>query len=155
MEFNLQLAALGNILLAALLGGLIGLEREIADKPAGLRTHMLVGVSAALLITLGLYLIDTFGEVEYVRTDPIRIVEAVVVGIGFLGAGTIIHREGGGVRGLTTSASIFAVAAIGIGTALGLYPLAIGVTLAILFINYIVNQWEKWLERRLDGGSSS
>lgn len=149
MDFYQQLAAFGSILAAALLGGLIGLEREIAGKPAGLRTHMLVGAGSALLAVLGTYLIDSYGDVEYVRTDPIRMVEAIIVGIGFLGAGTIIHREGGGVKGLTTAASIFSVAAIGIGTALKLYPLVIGVTLVILFVNYIVDQWEKWLDRRL------
>lgn len=150
MELNQQLAAFGSILVATLLGGLVGLEREIAGKPAGLRTHMLVAGSAALLVVLGTYVVETFGDIEYVRTDPIRIIEAIVVGIGFLGAGTIIHREQGGVRGLTTSASILAVTAIGIGTALELYPLVIGVTVVILFVNYIVDQWEKWLNRRLD-----
>jgi putative Mg2+ transporter-C (MgtC) family protein len=152
MSFAQQLIALGEILLAALLGGVIGLERELADKPAGLRTHMLVSASAALLVVLGnnLVLEASQGQSQLVRTDPVRIIEAVIVGISFLGAGTIIRRErGGSVKGLTTAASILAAAAVGIAVAQQLFFLAIGVTIAILFINSIMNRVEKRLVGRI------
>ena len=96
---------------AVLLGGLIGLEREAHERPAGLRTHVLVCVGSALF-TLCSY------KVAGARFDPGRVTAQIVTGIGFLGAGTII-RQGSVVRGLTTAASIWTVAAIGIAVAIG------------------------------------
>lgn len=130
---------LGKIVIAALLGGLVGLEREFAERPAGLRTHMLVGATAAFFVMLADRLVSSFGPQEIIRADPVRVVEAIVVGISFLGAGTILkYREEGQrvVEGLTTSASILSVAAIGIAVALGAYVLAAGVALLNLFINW-------------------
>jgi len=147
MEISTELQMLGKIMIAALLGGLVGLEREFAERPAGLRTHMLVGATAAFFVMLATYMISSFEPQEIVTVDPVRVVEAIVVGISFLGAGTIVkyRREGESiVEGLTTSASILSVAAIGIAVALDAFILAVGVALFNLFINwglmYLVNR---------------
>jgi putative Mg2+ transporter-C (MgtC) family protein len=140
------------ILLAGLFGGLIGLERELADKPAGLRTHILVAMTAALLVALGGFVVREADFPNAVTTDPVRIIEAIIVGISFLGAGTILQRaHKGRVEGLTTAASILATAAIGIAVSLQLIWLAALTTLAILVVNRLLNPLEKWLKDRLNG----
>lgn len=139
MEMVNEFQLLGKIILAAVLGGLVGLEREFAEKPAGLRTHMLVGGTATFLVTLAQRMVLSFEQPEILNTDPVRVMEAIIVGISFLGAGTILkyNREGERVvEGLTTSASILSVAAIGIAVALNTFVLAVGVTALNLFINW-------------------
>ena len=89
MELSTELQILGKVALAALLGGLVGIEREFAERPAGLRTHMLVGATAALFVMLAEFLTSTFQPRDILRVDPVRVIEAIVVGISFLGAGTI------------------------------------------------------------------
>ncbi|MDQ4025769.1 MAG: MgtC/SapB family protein, partial [Actinomycetota bacterium] len=103
------------IVLAAALGGFIGFERELSDQPAGFRTHMLVSVGAALFTVAGAYGVeDLFAEqTGRVRYDPTRIAAQIVTGIGFLGAGAII-QQGFSVRGLTTAASLWVTAAVGL-----------------------------------------
>lgn len=97
-----QLQRLGVVAIAAGLGALVGVEREFADKPAGLRTHMFVGAASAMLMLLGDSVLDRFQQEDLgsVRADPIRIIQAIVVGISFLGAGTIIHHPDNRVEGL-------------------------------------------------------
>lgn len=131
-----QLTILGYVALAMLLSGLIGWEREAADKPAGLRTHLVVAGTAALLTGLGDVLVPRFGiDTSLIRADPIRIIEAVITGISFLGAGTIIrHRGENEVEGLTTAASLLFAAAIGITVALQQFLLAGGTTILILIV---------------------
>lgn len=131
-----QLTILGYVALAMLLSGLIGWEREAADKPAGLRTHLVVAGTAALLTGLGDVLVPRFGiDTSLIRADPIRIIEAVITGISFLGAGTIIrHRGENEVEGLTTAASLLFAAAIGITVALQQFLLAGGTTVLILIV---------------------
>jgi putative Mg2+ transporter-C (MgtC) family protein len=139
MEISIELQMLGKIVIAALLGGLVGIEREFAERPAGLRTHMLVGATAAFFVMLADLLLSSFEPRDMITADPVRVVEAIVVGISFLGAGTILkYREEGQrvVEGLTTSASILSVAAIGIAVALDAYVLAAGAALLNLFINW-------------------
>lgn len=115
------------ILLAAFLGGLIGLERSAGDRPAGLRTHVLVATGSALLMVVSIY-----GDDGYtVSRDPSRIASQVVSGIGFLGAGTILH-EGLTVKGLTTAASLWIVSAIGLAAGCGMVAIAIFATLVTL-----------------------
>lgn len=127
------------ISIAALLSGLIGFDRQRGNKPAGLRTHMLVGLGAALFVVLGELLpgyfsAETFQDDE-MQYDPIRILEAVVGGVAFLGAGTIFFARGENVvKGLTTAASLWASAAMSMAVALGHYVLAVGTTLLIVFI---------------------
>lgn len=139
MDVSIELQMLGKIVIASLLGGFVGLEREFAEKPAGLRTHMLVGATSAFFVMLGTLMISIFDTQDFLRVDPLRMIEAIVVGISFLGAGTIFKytRQGEGVvEGLTTSASILSVAAIGIAVALDALILAIGATVLNLLINW-------------------
>jgi putative Mg2+ transporter-C (MgtC) family protein len=126
-----QLQILGHVLLALLAGGAVGAEREAAEKPAGLRTHMLVAAASALFVGLGEQLVHGFAAAAgQIRTDPIRLLEALVTGVSFLGAGTILRRAGNRtVEGLTTAASLLVTSAIGATIALRLYLLAGGVTL--------------------------
>ena len=146
-----QLSVLLTTAYAMVLGGLIGWERELKDRPAGFRTHMLVAGASAMLVGLGDLLAVHFSAEDYrelVRVDPIRLIEAVVAAVGFLGAGAIFRRSGGNsVSGLTTAASLLMVAAIGIAAGLGSYVLALGATLLTLAVLLLLS----WLERRMSG----
>ncbi len=120
------------LLVAALAGSLVGLERERLQWAAGLRTHMLVSVGSCLIIIVSAYgFSDVLGS--HVVLDPSRIAAQVVSGIGFLGAGTILLR-GEVVKGLTTAASLWAVAAIGLAIGSGLYVAGLATTLIVLVI---------------------
>lgn len=141
----IELQILGIVALAALLGGLIGLDRELANKPAGFRTHMLVAASAALLISLANVILPNLDlNPDVVRLDPIRTIEAIVAGITFLGAGTIIRHKSD-IEGLTTAASLLYVAALGIAVALSQFVLAIGLTI----LNLLILRGIKLVEERL------
>ena len=107
--------ASARVLLAMLLAGAVGAERELRDREAGLRTHILVGLGAALFVVVGNFSWSEldFGNQPGVVLDPSRVVAYVITGIGFLGAGTII-KNGTSVRGLTTAASLWVVAAVGV-----------------------------------------
>ncbi len=118
---------------AAAMAALIGLEREVRDKPAGLRTHMLVGLGAAAFTVFGIDLATGLGhQNESFSFDPLRIVSGVIGGLGFLGAGAIIQSRGD-VFGLTTAAGIWLVGAIGVGCGTGNY-FAVGITTLIALI---------------------
>ncbi|MGE0808879.1 MAG: MgtC/SapB family protein [Burkholderiaceae bacterium] len=123
----------GRLLFAAILGSAIGLERERLSWAAGLRTHMLVCVGSALIMIVSTYGFDDMLAHEHVALDPSRVAAQVVSGIGFLGAGAIIAR-GEVVRGLTTAASVWSVAAIGLAVGGGLYTPAVAATIIILII---------------------
>lgn len=114
------------LLLAVALGTIVGLERQHAHKPAGLRTHLLVCIGSALFTIASIY---GFGE----GADAARVAAGIVAGIGFLGAGTIIRSGEGFLVGLTTASSIWAVAAIGLVAGAGLYVLA-AVGTAVVFV---------------------
>ena len=123
--------------LAAVLGGLIGAERELRERQAGLRTHLLVAVGSALFTIVGAYGFHDFlasGE-SVVRADPTRIAAQIVTGIGFLGAGAII-RQGFSVRGLTTAATLWVVAAVGLAAGAGYYSAAVITTALVLIALY-------------------
>jgi putative Mg2+ transporter-C (MgtC) family protein len=140
-----QITILLQTLLAILLGGMIGFERQVKDRPAGLRTHMLVAASATLYTSLGILMTDVYNlEVgsNAVEADPIRVTQAILTGVSFLGAGTIIRRGGNDVTGLTTAASLLTTAAIGIAVAISQFTLAIGATVIVLIILYGVNLLE-------------
>jgi putative Mg2+ transporter-C (MgtC) family protein len=125
--------ALLRLALAAVLGGLIGIERELREREAGLRTHLLVSVGSALFTIVSAYGFHEFlasGQ-AVVRADPTRIAAQIVTGIGFLGAGAII-RQGLSVRGLTTAATLWVVAAIGMATGAGYYSGAVITTALVL-----------------------
>lgn len=145
-----------------LLGSLVGLERESADKPAGLRTHMLVSGAACLLVGLGQGLIVSYrgqaggGEL---RTDPIRVVEAIITGVSFIGAGTIFRQRRADIKGITTAASLLLSAGIGIAVAIRLYLLAFGAAVLTVCVLRLIGIWERRLVSRHDrephGGSRS
>jgi putative Mg2+ transporter-C (MgtC) family protein len=133
---------------ALLVGGIIGLERSFRGRPAGFRTHALVCVASALLMLVTVYQGEWMTGVptEAIRTDPTRMAQGIMTGIGFLGAG-VIFREGLTVRGLTTSASIWITAAIGILVGIGLYiPALVGTTATILILSAF-----RVIERKLPG----
>lgn len=113
------------LLAAALTGTIIGWERESKDKPAGLRTHMMVSLGAAVFAIVGLEIMESAIHSEHnVQFDFLRVVQGIIGGVGFLGAGAIIH-SGGTVRGITTAASIWLTAAIGLSCGLGFYLIAL------------------------------
>jgi putative Mg2+ transporter-C (MgtC) family protein len=136
---------ISRVVIAALLGGLIGLERELSDQPAGFRTHILVSLGAALFTLAGAYGLEDFLEGEGITTrlDPTRVAAQVVTGVGFLGAGAIIHR-GVNIRGLTTAASLWVTAAIGTAVGFGYWEGAVSVTVVSLAALYSL----KYIERR-------
>lgn len=139
------------VIFAMFLGGLMGLERELAQKPAGLRTHMLVCGASSFLVVLGEIMIANYSTgtvVEAIQADPIRIMEAIITGISFLGAGTIIFRNRNEtVEGLTTAASILFAAAIGIAVALKQYLLASILTLVAIVILISLGYLERFIDR--------
>lgn len=121
------------LFLAAIAAAAIGWERELKNRPAGLRTHMLVGVGACLFTLLAFDTFDALAE-RSPGMDPLRVVEGVVGGVGFLGAGAIIESRGS-VKGLTTAAGIWVVAAFGVAAALGNYA---ALALAFVFASVIL-----------------
>ncbi|MFD2672514.1 MgtC/SapB family protein [Marinicrinis sediminis] len=131
--------------LAVLLGGLIGFEREKSNQDAGFRTHILVCLGANLIMLLSMYGFSAFAEQPNVRMDPARLAAQVVSGIGFLGAGVIL-TNGITIKGLTTAASLWVVAAIGLAVGAGFYLAASFATLLSLFSLLVLNKVErKWL----------
>jgi putative Mg2+ transporter-C (MgtC) family protein len=140
------------LLLAALLGAMVGFERERNEQPAGLRTNILVSIGACLFTLMSTVGIDrAVGDLDTpIRFDPSRVVSQVVVGIGFLGAGAII-KHGLTVRGLTTAAGLWVVAAIGTAVGLGSYDLALAATGIALVALYALRPARRWVHQ-LGGG---
>lgn len=133
---------------AALLGGLIGFEREYNDQPAGFRTHILVTLGSALFTMAGAYGTAAFVDAEVIRFDPTRVAAQVVTGIGFLGAGAIL-RQGINIRGLTTAASIWVTASIGVAVALGFWAAAVMTTALALGSLLLLRSMERLVLRSL------
>ena len=133
------------IFVAAVLGGLIGLEREYREKAAGLRTHFLVALGSALFMIISAHGFDGILKDPNMRLDVSRIAAQVVSGIGFIGAGTIIFQKNA-VRGLTTAAGVWVTAAIGLGCGAGLYVLSAVATVLVLMgmeaFNYVLRHLE-------------
>lgn len=125
---------------AAALGGLIGFERETHEKPAGVRTHMMVALASCLFAILALEMVQLdLLETEHVQADPIRLIEAVTAGVAFLAAGSIINAQGS-VRGLTTGAGLWMAGAIGVGCGLGQFLLAGFAAVISLFVLWILGK---------------
>lgn len=124
------------LVVAVIAGGAIGWEREWQRKTAGLRTHMLVSLGSAITILASIEYSEDFHRHTQTFVDPLRVVQGVIGGVGFLGAGAILQRKGS-VRGLTTAASIWTAAAIGIVCAMGYFEIAaisVGLTLVTLYV---------------------
>jgi putative Mg2+ transporter-C (MgtC) family protein len=121
-EIEIILRLLG----AAVLGGILGFERWKAGKPAGIKDLALICTGAALFTV-----VSTYG---FTQGDPSRIAAGIVTGVGFIGAGAILHRDSGGIRGLTTATSIWIAAAIGLSIGAGLYYIALAATVIALLV---------------------
>jgi len=135
------LTLVSRLTLACILGGAIGLQREGLNRPAGFRTHVLVALGAALIMLLSMYGFQEFGQLY----DPGRLAAQVVSGIGFLGAGTIM-REGVSIRGLTTAASLWVVAGIGLASGAGFYLSAVVTTVLVyLTLSVFVHLERGWI----------
>jgi putative Mg2+ transporter-C (MgtC) family protein len=144
---NAELQLFGSVLLAGGLGALIGLEREFNGKPAGLRTHIFVCAGSALLMLLGGAVMESFQDQagETIQSDPIRVMQAIVIGISFLGAGTIVHQGGNQVEGLTTAASIYLTAGIGVAVAIDYLILALSTSVFAIAVLWGIG----WIEYRI------
>ncbi len=140
-----QFEMIGRLILAAVLSGLIGYEREIHGRLAGFRTHILVCVGSTLIMLTSMYIFDIYQG--RATPDPARIAAQVVSGIGFLGAGTIIRFKAS-VRGLTTAASLWTVAGIGLAVGTGLYVPAAVTTVIVLATLFFLNIFERSLIRK-------
>ena len=138
-----------DIVIASFLSGLVGLERGLNEKPAGFRTHMILGGSVALLVQMGQVIILRYQSINglgQLQADPIRIIQAIIIGISFLGAGMVLQvKSEEKVKYLTSSATILLSAGIGLSVALKQYVIAVGITLLALFINYILRMIIKWI----------
>ncbi len=140
-QVRLAVHTLGRLLLAAVLGGIIGFEREHSHRPAGLRTHILVAVGSALVMCTSTFIFQYYAEMFEGKSvpDPARLGAQVISGIGFLGAGTIL-REGFSVKGLTTAASLWAVSCVGLAAGIGFWH---GALLATAVIYFTLNALKK------------
>jgi putative Mg2+ transporter-C (MgtC) family protein len=143
--FRLQLML--QVGLATMLGGAIGLERELGGKPAGLRTNILICIGSVLYTHLSVVMVGS-------SADPTRVAGQIVTGVGFIGAGTILHARGA-VVGLTSAATIWVVAAIGVALGSGYYLEAVGTTLAVLAVLAGLGRVEKLVERQSTRSSIS
>jgi putative Mg2+ transporter-C (MgtC) family protein len=131
------------ILGAIVLGGMIGAEREWRQKPAGLRTHMLVALAACVFYIVGMELAHTdFGVIGDMQVDPLRLIEATTAGVAFLAAG-IIFTSGGRVQNITTGASLWLAGAIGLAAGAGHIPLAVLATVLVILVLALVSALER------------
>ncbi|HEY7749412.1 MAG TPA: MgtC/SapB family protein [Aestuariivirgaceae bacterium] len=150
METSLSIAGDYGVRLvvAALLGAVIGFDRELRKRPAGLRTHMVMSLAAALFTILTLELHAELGT-QRTGADPIRIIEAITVGVSFLAAGTII-QSGRNVQGLTTGAGMWLAGAVGLACGLERYALAVmGAVLALLILVLLIPV-ESWISQKMN-----
>ena len=151
-----DLALVPRLVMSLLLTGCLGWERERKERPAGLRTHMLVGMSACSFVILGELFLDRFGKNDGGRLhfDPIRIIEATVAGVSFLAAGTIFVRGNRHVYGLTTAGSLLAAAAVSMMVAVEHYALAVFATLLVLLVVAGLQRLEATLREGSDAPGS-
>ncbi len=129
----MEIEIISQLLLATFLGALIGLEREYKKKGAGLQTYSLVALGACLFTVISFVLFNSFLAKPGISFDPSRVIQAIAIGIGFIGAG-VIFRQSSGIAGLTTAAGLWTTAAIGIAVGTGLYFLAIFTALLALLV---------------------
>jgi len=149
MEILANIEILIQLFVALLLGALLGMEREIRNKPAGVKTHALVSLGAALFIIIGYYTFYEFQGSE-ISFDPSRVLAAIVVGVGFIGGGLILKRQFE-VEGLTTAAGLWIAAAVGAAIGVGLYLSALFAVLATLFVFHAITSFENRYIRKDKG----
>ena len=137
------LAVAVRIFAAVIIGGILGLERGMKNRPAGLRTYMLVCVGACVIMLTNQYIFQVFGS-----GDPVRMGAQVVSGIGFLGAGTIIVTRRNQIKGLTTAAGLWSAAGVGLALGVGFYEAAIVGTVAVFFVMTLLQKMDNKLHRR-------
>jgi len=138
-----QLYILLDVVITTGLCAVVGFEREEKSKPAGLRTNMIVGGASCLIVSLVIPLVDFVEQKnvsKIITTDPIRIMEAIVVGVSFIGAGTILKKGSNKIEGLTTAATLLYALGIGICVALKQYYVAVGITILVVIINFIIRK---------------
>ncbi len=148
-EWEIELIV--RLVVAAVLGGLIGLERKQHGRSAGLRTHLLVALGAAMAMVVSLHFGHVYGKpggVMAIRVDPARVAYGVMAGIGFLGAGAII-QYGVGVRGLTTAASMWCTAAIGLGAGFGMFAVSFVAVAIVLFALIVLDIVDRHIPVRI------
>lgn len=131
------------VLVAIVLGGVVGLDRGIKNRPAGLRTYMLVSLGACVVMLINQYTYQVFDS-----GDPVRLGAQVISGIGFLGAGTIIVTSHNQIKGLTTAAGLWASACIGLAVGIGLYEVAAAGGLGVFFILTVLHEWDDSIRSR-------
>lgn len=132
------------LLISFILSAIIGIERELVHKPAGIKTHTLIGLSATLVMSLGMYMRDLYPGLTL---DPTRLPAQILAGIGFVGAGTII-REGLSVKGITTAASLLAITCVGLAVGAGFYEGAVISTILIFIILYFTSPIQHVLSKK-------
>ena len=137
------LAVVLRIFVAVVVGGILGLERGMKNRPAGLRTYMLVCVGACVIMLTNQYIFQVFGS-----GDPVRMGAQVVSGIGFLGAGTIIVTRRNQIKGLTTAAGLWSAAGVGLALGVGFYEAALAGTVAVFFVMTLLQRMDNKLHRR-------
>lgn len=142
-DAGLQIELTLRLVVALALGGVIGWERELQRMPAGFRTHALVALGAAIFTVVSAY------GLTGPQSDPTRIAAQIVSGVGFLGGGAILHH-GGTVRGLTTAASLWAVAAVGMAAGAGLLIMAVVSTVLVIIGLEVFDRFERAMKRRFD-----
>ena len=143
-EFNAVTVVI-RVVLAALAGALVGLEREFHGRAAGMRTHMMVALGAALAAMIGMFTVTELG----IDSDPMRVGAQVISGVGFLGAGTILLRGGGSrITGLTTAAGLWTAASIGLAVGIGFYVGAFMTVIAAMLTFTLITSLEKFLNRK-------
>ncbi|MFH1578144.1 MAG: MgtC/SapB family protein [Candidatus Omnitrophota bacterium] len=135
---------IGRLVLAIIAGGMIGFEREVSRRSAGLRTHILVSLSSCFIMLTSLYVFDIYKE--SISLDPTRIAAGVITGIGFLGAGAII-RAGEVVKGLTTAATLWLVAAIGLGIGCGFYLASLITAILAITVLFFLRELERVISK--------
>jgi putative Mg2+ transporter-C (MgtC) family protein len=144
--------AIIKVIISIFLGAIIGLERELASKPAGLRTHMLVAGTSTLFVLLGDFILQYFMADPIVRPilegDPLRILRALFTGMSILAAGTIIFRHQDRLEGLTTAASILFVSTLAMLVAVDEIAMAVIITFIVIIILFFVGKAEAWIARK-------
>ncbi|MFC0679303.1 MgtC/SapB family protein [Lysobacter korlensis] len=149
MDWTQQLTIVFATGYAMLLGGVIGVERELRNRPAGFRTHMLVAGASSLLLGIGMLWVDDSRQATQtvrIASDPLRLIEAVIAGVAFIGAGTIFsHGRADNITGITTAASLLMVAVIGIAAGLNYFVLSFAATILTLAVLTVL----RLLDRRL------